>query len=161
MFPLLPAEAHGGALNRTGCDGLRGSYAHVACNCPCLCLVGCFSIRGVLHLAEGRASQRSTWQRVRASHSPKPLGCSGLLPLVAPSRRPQCLNQNRYPLLPTNFFYRPTSQAGTLRPSRAGPGTSLSRTTFPRSTDASPPCYARATCSPRARYASPPSIISQ
>ena len=60
MFPLLPAEAHGGALNRTGWDGLRGSYAHVARNCPCLGLVGCFSIRGVLHLAEGRASQRST-----------------------------------------------------------------------------------------------------
>ena len=78
MFPLLPAEAHGGALNRTGCDGLRGSYAHVACNCPCLCLVGCFSIRGVLHLAEGRASQRSTRRAAREAAAVARTGKSAL-----------------------------------------------------------------------------------
>ena len=61
---------------------------------------------------------------------------------------------------------QPTNRHGTPRPFRAGRGTSLSRTTFPlfsvdAMTDASPPSYARDTCSPRAKYASSPSNISQ
>ena len=71
-----------------------------------------------------------------------------------------CLLKNRYPLLQTNSFFRPTNRHGTPRPFRAGRGTSLSRTTSPRLTDASLPSYEKGTCSPRARCALCPSNIS-
>ena len=107
-------------------------------------------------------SLRSTWQRVQVSHSPQPSGVAVSCLWLRRHRVPtQCPNKNRYPLLRPNSFSRPTDQAGTPLPSHAGPGSSLSRSTFPPWTDASPPCCARATCSPKAKYASAPSNTSQ